>query len=177
MKRTMLAPFLASILFLTPPPAVLPQTTASRQTAAPATAHDWQRLKNFKPGKQILVELKSGLGDPIEAKFISAVGTTLTLTLDVVPFTVEQQDIQRVYRLTGWSRNKMAKIGAGVGMATGTMIGVHKAIQAERRPNHVSTEADRLPGVIGFFVGSLAGAGIGALLGGKRKGELLYQAK
>ena len=175
MKHKILAPILASILFLATSPVALTQTT---QVTSADVAQDWQQLRGLKQGKQILVELKPGLGEPVTGKFVSATGSKLTVSLDGFNFDVEQRDIQKVYRLKGrWSRSRMAKIGMGVGMLTGTFIGVGKSIENERRPNHISTERDQLPSVLGFFFGSLAGAGIGALLGGKRKVELLYEAK
>jgi hypothetical protein len=71
----------------------------------------------------------------------------------------------------------MAKVGAGVGMLVGTFVGAARGVELEREPGHVNSEKDTLPATAGFFIGTAAGAGIGALVGGKRKGKLLYEAK
>ena len=178
MKHKILASTLASVLFLTTSPVALMQTRDSGQTAPDATAQDWQDLQDLKPGKRILVELKSGFGDQLEGKFVSAIGTQLTLSQDRFQFTVKQSEIKRVYRQEGrWSRSGTIRIGAGVGMATGTFIGVYKYLQPEvQRPTQV-TDGSYTPPVVYMLVGSLVGAGIGALVGGKRKGNLLYEAK
>jgi hypothetical protein len=162
MKRRIFAPCLALILLL---------------AASPVTnAQDWQGLRGLKQGKQIWIEFKTGR-DPIEGKFISAVGTELTVSQDGFHFTMRQSDVQRVYRLKGkWSRNRTAKIGLAVGMLVGTFISVHRSIQQERSGT-VPSNSDGTPSFAGFVYGSMVGAGLGALVGGKRKGKLLYEAK
>ena len=178
MRHKILASVLASILCLTTSPVALMQTRDSAQAASAATAQDWQDLQDLTPGKRVVVELKNGFGDQLEGKFVSAIGTQLTLSEDNFHFNIKQSEIQRVYRLEGrWSRSKTAKIGGGVGMATGTFIGVYKALQPEiQRPTQV-TNGSYTPPVVYMLVGSLVGAGFGALVGGKRKGKLLYEAK
>src|SRR5207248_1073701 len=132
----------------------------------------------LKPSKKILVEFKSGVRDPVEGKFVSAVGGRLTLSNGGYAFGLEQRDIQRVYRLKGrWSRGTLAKVGAGIGMVVGTFVGVAIEVRNEERPGHVPSADDDGPAIAGAFLGTLAGAGAGALLGGKRKGQLLYEAK
>ena len=178
MKHKIIALMLVSFLVVTTSPVALMQTKDSGQTTSTSAAQDWQDLQDLKPGKEILVEYKPGLGEPIRAKFVSLAGTQLTLSLDGLNFVIEQSEIYRVYRSKGkWSRSTMAKIGAGIGMITGTFIGAYKGLEAERRPTHVNSEADTLPATVGFFVGTVAGAGLGALIGGKRKGKLLYEAR
>ena len=177
MNSKILVSLLTLILVMTTPVA-LAQTSNSGQASTNVTVQDWQGLRELKPGKKIWVEFKSGIGDPFEGKFVSAIGSKLNLIDDGYPLSLEQRDIQRVYGLKGrWSRSKAAKIGAGIGMLAGTLLGVDRGIRAEGQVGHVSSEADTAPAFIGFFVGTLAGAGLGALLGRKRKGELLYEAK
>ena len=177
MKSKVLASLLALILVMTTSVA-LAQTNNSGQASTNVNVQDWQGLRELKPGKKILVEFKSGIGDPVEGKFVSAIGSKLFLSDDGYPLSLEQRDIQRVYHLKGrWSRDKAAGIGAGIGMVVGTMIGVERGIRAEGKVGHVPSEADTAPAFAGFFIGTFAGAGLGALLGGKRKGKLLYEAK
>jgi len=177
-SKTLAATLLALILTLTASPLAATQTTALAQTTASAGGRDWQGLSTLKPGKKILVEFKSGVGDPVEGRFVSAVGSRLTLKRDGIPVGLEQRDIQSVYRLKGrWSRGTLAKVGAGIGMVVGTFVGVAIEVRNEERPGHVPSADDDGPAIAGAFLGTLAGAGAGALLGGKRKGQLLYEAK
>jgi hypothetical protein len=176
MKRKVLASILALILLLTFSTAVVSQTKPSQSTTAPA-AQDWQQLATLKPGTGILIEFKGGLRDPYHAKFSSAYDDELLVRKDNLPVIFKQSDIQRVYRFKSkWSRSTTAKIGAGAGMLVGTFIGAKIGVDRERRST-IGSEEDVAPAFAGFFIGSLAGAGIGALFGGKRKGKLLYEAK
>jgi hypothetical protein len=178
MKSKVLALLVAFILTATETPFALAQTVNSGQPTNAANAQDWQGLRDLKPGKKILVELKNGVGEPVKGKFVSAVGDRLNLTADGDNFSWEQRDIQRVYELKGrWSRGKAARIGAGIGMVVGTFVGVGIGLRAEGQPGHVPSEADTAPAFGGFFIGTFVGAGLGALAGGKRKGKLLYEAK
>jgi hypothetical protein len=178
MKHKVLAPSLTLILLLTTPPVALMQTVGSETRVRAVTdVHDWQGLRGLKPDSEILIELKPDLRDPFAGKFVSAIGTTLTISQDDFHFSVEQRDIQRVYHLKGkWSRSRTARIGAGIGMVVGTVLGVKRAVDAER-PRRCGSDADMTPAFAGFYIGTLAGAGLGALVGGKRKSKLLYEAK
>jgi len=173
-----LAPFLAFILILTTVPMTEAQTTNSEQPATKATVSDWQRLQNLKRGKQILIEYKSNVGGTFECKFMRIDGAGLVVSDGESEATINQAAIQRVYRLNGkWSRSTMAKIGAGVGMVIGTFIGGSRTISLEGERGHIGSEEDEIPAIAGCVIGTAAGAGIGALVGGKRKGKLLYEAK
>lgn len=173
MKSRVPASLLALILLLTTSIVAPAQTTA--QPAANTTAQDWQGLRNLKPGKKVLVETNIGT---VEGKFISAVGSKLSLSDDGYTFSLEQRDIKRIYRLKSrWSRRMGARVGAGIGMVVGTFVGAGRMVRLEEAAGHVPSDADTAPVFAGFFLGTLTGAGVGALLGGKRKGELLYEAK
>jgi hypothetical protein len=177
MKTHVMTLLLTLSLLLTTSPAVLAQTNSSRQSSINAIAQDWQELGSLKSGKKILVEYKTG--DMLEGKFVNVAGSILTLTSDGNTYTLEQRHIQSVHELRGrWSRGKAARIGAGIGMLAGTFIGVERMIRAESKPGFIpSGHADTGPAFAGMGIGTLAGAGAGALLGGKRKGELLYVAR
>jgi hypothetical protein len=178
MKSKVLALLLALILMAAATPADLAQTNNSGQQTTSPSAQDWQGLRDLKPGEKILVEFKSSIGDPVEGKFISASGSKLTLSDDGYQLSLEQRDIQSVYQLKGrWSRSKTAKIGAGIGMVIGTIIGVGRELRLEEEVGHVPSQADTTPTFAGLFIGTFVGAGLGALVGGKRKGKLLYEAK
>ena len=173
MNSKFLSPVLATILVLT----TVPICTA-QATTAPLTAPGWQGLENLKRGKQILIEYKSSVGGTLECKFVSIGGTKLTVSAGGYQATIEQADIQHVYRLNGkWSRGRMAKVGAGIGMLVGTFVGAARGLELEREPGHVGSEKDTFPAFAGFVIGTAAGAGSGALIGGKRKGNLVFQAK
>jgi hypothetical protein len=178
MKTRATASLLALILWLTLTPAAASQTDKTGPAAAVKDAQDWQGLSSLKPGRRILVELRGGSVETFEGKFIGVAGSKLNLSDDGYTVSLEQSDIHRVYRLKGrWSRSKTARIGAGVGMVLGTIIGVRRGIRAESAVGHVPSDADTAPAFAGFALGTLAGAGLGALLGGRRRGELLYEAK
>src|SRR5687768_9086597 len=104
MKKKVLAPLLSLVLVLTTFPIAVAQTGASIQSRANGS-QDWQGLRDLKPGKKVLVEFKTGIGDPVERKFVSAIGSTLTVSDAGYEFKLEQRDIQTVYLLKGrWSR-------------------------------------------------------------------------
>jgi hypothetical protein len=177
MKSNFLAPFLAFILVVITAPISKAQTTNPQQ-AKGTTVSDWQGLQNLKRGKQILIEYKSSIGGTLECKFVRVAGAGLVISHGEKEATINHADIQRIYRLNGkWSRSSMAKIGAGVGMAIGTFIGAGRMVTLEREPGHIGSDNDEVPAVAGFVIGTAAGAGLGALVGGKRKGKLLYEAK
>jgi hypothetical protein len=174
MKRV-LSLLLALILVMTASPAAPAQTNNSGQSATSINVQDWQDLQGLKPGKKILVEFKSNLGDPVEGRFVSAVGTKLTLTSDGYTRSLEQRDIQSVYHLKGrWSRATTGRIGMVVGAVLGGLID-NTLIHPMDRP--VTPTDDGTPSVGGVILGAVAGAGVGRLFGGKRKGKLLYEAK
>lgn len=177
MKSRVLALLLNFTLILTASPFTFAQTNNSAPTQTNVAAvQDWQKLRDIKPGKKVLVEFKSG--NTIDGKVSSLAGSTLTLSSGKNTYMLEQRDIQRVYRLKGrWSRNKAARIGAIIGTLVGTIVGGEIGLRAEGRVGHVPSDEDTGPAFGGFFIGMLAGAGLGALVGGKRKGELLYEAK
>ncbi len=178
MRSKLLAPLLACFLILTTTPSGKAQTTNPKQATAQTIVSDWQGLQDLKRGKHILIEYKSNVGMTLECKFVSVSGSKLTVSCDDSQATIQQADIQRVYRLNGrWSRSTMAIIGAGVGMVAGTFVGASRGLKLEQEVVHVNSEKDEVPAVAGFVIGTAAGAGVGALVGGKRRGRLLYEAK
>ena len=176
MTPKFLAPFLAFTLILTTWPAVKSQTPHADQ-ANQTNYPDWQRLKDLKRGKQILIEYKTNVGGSLECKFVRLAADGLVISDGNTEATINQRDIQRVYRLNGkWSRSTMATIGAGIGMVVGIFIGASRGNRLQQEPGHVNSEKDEVPAIAGFVIGTAGGAGMGALVGGKRKGKLLYEA-
>lgn len=169
MKSRVPASLLALILMLTAAPVIPAQTNNSGQTPPNTTVQDWQGLRDLKSGKKILVEFKSG--NTLDGKLVSIAGSTLTLSGGGNVYSLEQRDIQRVYRLKGrWSRAKAARIGAVILGGVGLLIGTDKDVRSSSPEPGAAAYA-------GLFGGALAGAGLGAMLGGKRKSKLLYEAK
>ena len=148
------------------------------QTTNPDPSPNWQGLQNLKRGKKIFIEYKRNVGGSLECKFVRVAGSVLTVSNGKSQATIDQRDIQSVYRLNGrWSRSTMVKIGAGIGMIVGTLVGAGRGLSLEREPGHIGSEQDEVPAIAGFVICAAAGAGLGALVGGKRKGKLLYDAK
>ena len=174
MKRKLLAVSLALVLFSTVAPVGLAQTQDSKQ--ATTDAQDWQGLDGLKPGTKILIEFKGGRREPTIAKLFAVRGRSLIVLQNDTQFSVPQGDIQRIYLKGKWSRDRTAKIGAGIGIVVGLAIGFSRTLEIENtvRPN--PSVSDLNPAFSGFFLGALAGAGVGALLG-KNRGKLLYEAR
>jgi hypothetical protein len=174
-KSRLLALLLVLALMPAAQTVALAQTNDPAQSAAANDAQDWQDLNDLKPGKQILVVFKPNIGDAVEAKFVSAIGTKLTIKSHGYTRSLEQRDIQSVYRLKGsLSRRAAGRIGMVVGLLVGAYLDT-TVITPPGRP--VTATDDGTPGFAGAIFGALIGNGVGRLLGGKRKGKLLYDAK
>jgi hypothetical protein len=174
MKKCLILLLMFSLV-LTASPVAVTQTNQPEQSTTNEKVLDWQGMYGVMPGTKLVVELKSGRKGEGEA--VSLAGSKLTLSAKGHTYVFEQSGIQRIYGFKGRSRSKTARIGAGIGMFLGTFIGVGMAIRNESRPNCVHSDSERTPAVAGLFLGTLAGAGVGALFGGKRRKELLYEAK
>src|ERR1043166_2964784 len=109
MTSKSLESFLVFVVILTAPPIRRSQTTNPDQSS------NWQGLQNLKRGKKIFIEYKSNVGGSLECKFVRVAGSVLTVSDGKSQATIDECDIQRVYRLNGrWSRSTMVKIGAGI---------------------------------------------------------------
>jgi hypothetical protein len=161
-------------LVLTASPVAMTQTSQAEQSTPNDKVQDWQGMYGVMPGTKLVVELKSGRKG--EGEVVSLAGSKLTLSAKGHTYVFEQSGIQRIYVFRGRSRSKTARIGMGIGMVIGTVISVSRAIENERTGN-VSSNSDGTPSFAGFILGALAGAGVGSLFGGKRRKELLYEAK
>lgn len=178
MTSKSLATLLACILILTTAHIGECQTKNADQLTKQTEVSAWQGLQNLKRGKRIFIEYKSNVGGSLECKFVRVEGSLLIVSDGNSQATIDQRDIQRVYGLNGrWSRSTMVKIGAGIGMIVGAFIGAGRGLSLEQERGHIGSEQDEVPAMAGFVIGAAAGAGLGTLVGGKRKGKLLYEAK
>jgi hypothetical protein len=169
---------LASLLIL-----AFALTIAQGQTVteiSQPSIHDWQGLRNLKPGTKLLVETKEGR--VIEAKFVDIVGSKLSLSYGFNILSLEQPDIQRAYlQKERSSRKKAAIIGALVGAVAGLTIGTKIGLNIDARnrrkgpPFEDALTTGDATAVYLALGGAAAGYGIGRLLGGKHKG-LIYRS-
>lgn len=169
---------LASLLIL-----AFALTIAQGQTftdTSQPSIHDWQGLRNLKPGTKLLVETKQGR--VIQAKFADVAGSKLSLSYGFSILSLEQSDIQRAYLQKGrFSRKKAAIIGALLGAVAGFTIGakIGVGVDANQRtgpPFEDALTAGQATAVYPALGGAAAGYGIGHLLGGKHKGKLIYRS-
>jgi hypothetical protein len=173
--KKFLVPFLTLSLVLLTPQAAITQTVEQATSSSRKDAHDWQGLVGVRRGTKLRVELKSGRTG--EGTVVTLVGSTLTIADNRHIYTLEQSAIQRVYLFKKGSRSKWARIGGGIGTLLGTFIGAGLSIKREKVRRTTVADEDLTPAFAGFFIGALAGAGVGALLGRKEKKELVYEAK
>ena len=123
---------------------------------------DWQGLIHLKPSTRVLVQTKRGA--EIDGKFRALIDDKMILSVDGELHTIDQGDLQKVYVLKArWSRETTAITGWGIGLVIGAGV-------ARKTSQSIGTA------VIATTAGALAGGGFGALLGGNRKGKLLYEA-
>lgn len=176
MSKKVLALLLALAFGLTIRPIALSQTNTN---ASQPSVQDWQGLRDLKPGKRLTVETKQGR--EIVAKFVDITGSKLTLSYGFDILSLEQRDIQRVYLQKGSSRKKKAIIGAVFGGIVGLVIGAKIGAGIDAREKGPPFQDALTPGgataVYSMLGGAAVGYGIGHLLGGKRKGKLLYESK
>ena len=155
---------------------------AQGQTNSPqSSVQDWQGLRNLKSGR---LRVETQQGKVIDANFVEITGTKLTLSFGFNFLSVEQHDLQRVYlQKTGSSRQKKAIIGAVVGGIVGLVIGAKIGVGVDAREREKGPPFQDAPttgdgiAIYSTLGGAAVGYGIGHLLGGKRKGKLLYESK
>ena len=168
MTKITFLPLLALIMILTCAPISLAQTGSAQQTQQEAE-RAWLRVQSIAPGAELILRPKNG--DSFRGRFVSASEDKLSLSIKGKSFDIDRSLIRRLYSVREGSRSKSALIGAGVGLATGIGGGLLVVAGSDK------TMGVNLAPVSFGFVGMVAGAAIGALRGGKGKGQLLYESK
>src|SRR5262245_47946799 len=165
-KRSVVA-FVILIAMFVQAPASLASSGSSPQQAQDAE-RQWKQLQNTAPGVELHVE--STTKSSLRGRFVSASDTKLIVYVETRNFEIERSSIRRIYTVKDRSRSKSTKIGAGIGLLAGLGIGFLLVAGSD------NSDANLAPVSLGVL-GTLAGAGIGALSGGKRRGDLLYSSK
>lgn len=168
---------LASLLVLTLAFALRPAAHAQvKADSPPQPVQDWQGLRNFKPGKVIVVYTKQG--KQIEGKFVDIKGSTLGLALGFDILDFEQREIEEVHRKPS-SRRKGRIIGTLIGVFVGGMIAARIGLRMEanqKGPPFPDSPAPAITG-LGVATGGALGYAIGLRFDNKRKGKLLYKSR
>jgi hypothetical protein len=127
----------------------------------------WMQLENTPPGVELMVE--STGRSSLTGRFVSASDTKLTMNVQQRDVEIDRSAIRRVYAVKERSRSKWTRNGAVLGLAAGFGIGL--LVTAGH-----SGDSNIAPVGMGA-IGTLAGAAVGALSGGKHRGKLLYSSK
>jgi hypothetical protein len=159
---------LALILVLTGAPVSLAQMRTAQQTEQEAD-RAWLRLQSIAPGAELILEPRNG--DSFRGRFVSATQDHISLSIKSKNFDVARSLVRRLYSVKERSRSKSTLAGAGIGLAVGIGGGILVVAASDK-----TMGVNFAPVSLGF-VGMLAGAAIGALKGGKHKGQLLYESK
>ena len=160
--------FLALIVALTSTQVSLAQTGPSPQQLMQGTDQAWLRVQSIAPGAELILEPKNG--DSFRGRFVSASQDKLSLSIKGKNFDVARGLIRRLYGVKDRSRSKAALAGAGIGLAAGIGVGLLVVAGTDNE------DANFAPVSFGF-IGMVVGSAIGALRGGKRRGQLLYESK
>ena len=124
----------------------------------------WGNLAVLSPGIGLVVEGDGG--KTVKGKFSRATVSSLFLLKDRREIEIRREEVSAVYFTRKSSRAKRAVVGGLAGAGAGLLIGVVTV---------AATKGDPLIGAGGVLFGIPAGAAIGAVTGGTRKGELVYR--
>lgn len=166
MPRTISAISCSLAILLAMPPVVYGQVLRE-------PTHDWATLMTLHPGEQLYVTLTDG--KKVEGKLISISETTLALSGGNKTTDLNSVDILRIYRKAGRSFKKPVLIGALVGGAAGSVVG----IAAGSCKPHDFLCFDRSITIpvgagVGTIVGILTGVTIGVF---HHRKALIYEAE
>jgi hypothetical protein len=129
-------------------------------------ANEWSSVQQIGTDERLVVKRKDG--KEFKGRMIQATDTTLTIDRDGKPFEMARGDVRRVQVIAGKAaKGKWALIGAGIGGAAGTGIGLSK-YRSDRDDYHIY-----------IFMGAVIGLGAGAVGGllfgqSKRDRKLVY---
>ena len=148
-------------------PAALASVDSSQQPA-PDVDRQWNQLQNTSPGVELIVE--STGKSSVRGRFVRASDTKLVIYVDQKDFEIDRSSIRRIYAVKERSRSKATRTGAAVGLLAGIGTGLLVVVGGRNSDSNLAPVG---MGVIGM----VAGAAIGALSGGKHRGQLLYSSK
>ena len=127
---------------------------------------DWSAVQQIRTDEKLVVRKKDG--KEFKGRMIDASDTTLRIDRDGKPFEISRAEVRRVQLISGKAeKGKWALIGAGIGGAAGTGIGLSKY------------RSDRDDYGIYIYMGALIGVGSGAVGGllfgqSRRDRKLVY---
>jgi hypothetical protein len=130
-----------------------------------STLSSWSAVESIRAGTTVVIETKSG--GTLKAQIASVEPDSVAVRQNGGTTSVPKADVYRVYLTRKGSVLKRAFWGAAAGAGIGVAVGA--AITA-------ATKSDGLAAAGGFLYGIPAGAAIGALSTGRKRGELIYQA-
>ena len=144
-----------------------PATTIYAQTAD----DNWTRLNTLQLGTKIEIETIGG--KRIKARFRSVTESLLTLSKDKRTLELSRNEVKNIYRIERGGAGRGAVIGAAIGGGTGAAIGVIGVAAQDGDDDGASVIAALFLGGIGTGIGALTGA----LIKGKSKKILIYEAR
>lgn len=160
---------LAVLLVLT---FVLAPLAQAQEKSSPSQVHDWQGLRDLKPGKAIIVYTRQG--KEFAGKFADINGGILGLALGATVLDFEQSDIAEVRQKT--SRKKGRIIGEIIGTLAGALVAAGIAVKTEQNGTVPQETLGFGAGMLGMVGGGSLGYAIGLQFDNKRKGKLLYKS-
>ena len=145
---------------------VLPHASLAQQATNTADA-PWAGVKLVPPGDELVVNLKNG--KTINGRLVSASDKALVISRGDKTTTLDQAEVNKVYRKVPKTGITRTQIGTLTGLAAGAAIGAGLG----------ANEDVEIGWTMPIF--ALIGAGIGAVAGsmsgGKRVNVLIYEAK
>lgn len=145
--------------------------SATTSVYAQTADANWTRLNTLQLGAKIEVETTAG--KRIKARFRSVSSALLTVSKDKRTIEFSRNEIKNIYRLERGGAGRGAVVGAAIGGGAGAAIGIIGIAAQDGDDDGASIIAGL------FFAG--VGAGVGALTGalikGKSKKILIYEAK
>jgi hypothetical protein len=151
----------------------LPSTGLAQNTSGQSA--DWAAVRSLVRGEKLSVRLKDG--KKLEGRLLDVSDSALTIDRKGSPTDLDQQSVEKVYRLTpksvGKSIGKSALIGAGIGFGAGAGV----SLAAGSYEDLETTELIGILGGIGAAIGAGIGAMVGAISGSGNKKVLVYDSK
>ncbi|MEO8648716.1 MAG: hypothetical protein ABI539_06085 [Acidobacteriota bacterium] len=138
---------------------------AFASVTAQSSLADWANIESLSPRKSVMVETRSGA--TLKGRINSVDTNSLVINSKGRSVSIQRGDVQRVYLTKRGSIVKRAALGAAAGAGIGTAIGVVGTVVTK----------DPLVAAGGFIFGIPAGAAIGAMTAGSKRGDLIYSSQ